>query len=336
MTLSFIEVMAHATYYVLNGHFLFQSSRLEKFNIRPFTKFVDDNRFVTLKAGFDGLVDESWHLTVDERGFRGDSVYSADGTPSIVFLGDSVPFGWGVLDNQTVPHAVGTILHDNHDPRGVINAAIPSYSLGQAISRYELELSGQYDIDVLFMQIYDPVSQLSILGHKWKPGSNWTNLSTSTKKYKEEPPLFSKYLATTNLIVGKLGLHPAIIREKIVFDTPYSPDDIETTKRFENYIDKQLDKFHQLASKNAVRKIIVAPVTVPKLSRQSMGDGRRKAISVLNTSLQQFAQRHDNVVFFDSISLLDAYADSEVYIDDCCHLSQFGAEVIAAKLAKLF
>jgi hypothetical protein len=95
----------------------------------------------------------------------------------IVFLGDSVPFGWGVEDNESVPSAFRRLVPPDRG-LGVINAAVPSYSLYQAVKRFEYEIAPRWPVAVVIVQVYDPVGQFLIWGRQWDEKMSWSSKDT--------------------------------------------------------------------------------------------------------------------------------------------------------------
>lgn len=74
-------------------------------------------------------------ITTDRRGFRSPEPDPAKKT--IAFLGDSIAFGYGVEDFETVPAR----LHASLDGRyNVLNAAVPGYNLKQEAATYETKI----------------------------------------------------------------------------------------------------------------------------------------------------------------------------------------------------
>src|SRR5215472_14647724 len=112
------------------------------FSVRAFTEFVPEERLVTMKKGYDLLLKEetgSWRITTNFLGTRVPPSFSSSSllttTPKFLFIGDSVPFGWGLDAEDSLPN----LLAQHHSAYIFINGAIPSYSLAQAVSRYEHE-----------------------------------------------------------------------------------------------------------------------------------------------------------------------------------------------------
>lgn len=81
-------------------------------------------------------------------------------------------------------------------------------------------------------------------------------------------------------------------------------------------------------------KILLLPVTIPKKSWSEMSKERKMAVRILNSTLEEYAHSSDNILYVDTISLFRDYDDKKIFIDECCHLSPFGAELQAKLIAK--
>ena len=95
-----------------------------------------------------------------------------------LFLGDSVPFGWGVNTDESLPY----LFADVHKDFIVINGAIPSYSSAQKVLRLETEFAALTNISHTYLQIYDPVSQYVLYGSRWSEDDNWTTEPTKRRE----------------------------------------------------------------------------------------------------------------------------------------------------------
>jgi lysophospholipase L1-like esterase len=89
----------------------------------------DDVVGYRLKTGFDGFY--PWTpVHTDEHGFRVGSRHRPSKKPAILFVGDSVTFGFGVLADDAYPQRFGERIGR---PDDVLNAAVPGYNLEQVL-----------------------------------------------------------------------------------------------------------------------------------------------------------------------------------------------------------
>src|SRR5262245_147521 len=99
-----IELGSQILFFVHKGYFLFQRRPSEEFNIRDFLVLTNDARGFTAIPNYINPSSGGWFLSFDAFGFRrGKQTTSSSSQPNIVFIGDSVPFGWGVSDHSSLP-----------------------------------------------------------------------------------------------------------------------------------------------------------------------------------------------------------------------------------------
>jgi hypothetical protein len=333
-----IEAGAQVIFFAYKGFFPVQRRPAEKFNVREFTVVTSDARGFTGIPHYTNPNYQGWFLSFDSFGFRrGKHTTSSSGQPNIVFIGDSVPFGWGVSDISSLPSKFFERLQENSIAFGVINAALPSYSLAQAVARYEQEIHGRMAVDIVYLQIYDPVSQLVARGSSWQPGDNWMNYPyRSTSFLSHFGAALSHYSAATAIVAGvasRLNIDFGGAKSGV---EKFDPDDVDTTSRVRAAVRADLERLLAMNKAEGVRQLIVAPLTIPTHSLNSYSHSRISAIELINQALRVFASSHsDNVIFADTISLLKKYPEADVFIDRCCHLSERGNGIIADYLMTL-
>lgn len=316
-------------------------SGIEMFNVRDFTERVGDQRYVTIKPNYrreftaaEGWGDKAWSLSTDAWGFRKGTHETNPACPNVGFIGASVPFGWGVSDNASLPSKTFNLLKAAADSRCVFSATIPSNALAQTVARYEIEILGKFKVHTLVMQVYDPVSQLMALGSDWQPEANWTNFPNYG--FQLESQSLERYSATLTIINNALRSWGWKSSRPSFLDL-FSPDDSATLQRFRMAVRKDLERLHELATKAGVQRLIVAGIAVPKKTRAapSFSEGRRVAIDTFNGELRAFAAAHSMTAYADTQSVLDLHPDEEMYVDECCHLSESGNSVVAQTLMPL-
>lgn len=87
-------------------------------------------------------------VRINERGLRG-GVVPFDRTPGrlrVLFLGDSITFGYGVTDDEVVTTRTSRLLAEAGRPNEVINAAVPAYNTAQEVEYYFKE-GARYSAD---------------------------------------------------------------------------------------------------------------------------------------------------------------------------------------------
>ena len=323
-----VEVTAQFLFLARYGNFVW-SQVTGGFNVRSFTRLVTDARHVTTIPNFSDPKYGGFGISTDAYGFRGGTQATRPDCPSVVFIGDSVPFGWGGPDRASMPSRLFDRLQNANDPRCVINAAIPSYSLFQAIARFEREILDEFKIDSVYLQIYDPVTQFVRFGAQWKPDMDWTTEPVAFASPKRE------YIASIAIARNALRRFGVLRGSGSEYFENFKPADRRSLDWYRLEIRGELERLHDLIVKANVKQLIVAPVTVPADAYQRLSEGRRIAIETINDELTQFAARHKDTSFLDTIELLKGYPGTEVFVDDCCHLSERGNDIVAEQLIKL-
>ena len=143
------------------------------FGLRPFvaaktTIFVEDRELGwRMKPGAAGEWGGIW-VRVNERGLRGPSVADARrrGVRRVLFLGDSVTFGFGIEENADVfPFQVGRTLEQALGVEvEIVNAGVGGYSPWQQLAFLRREgLAYEPDLIVLGFVLNDVTEKLSLI-----------------------------------------------------------------------------------------------------------------------------------------------------------------------------
>ena len=243
-------------YELAKGKFVWQR---EEFFIRDYEQLVNDERYVTAKPNYrnanyqDGTA--PWDIEIDSSGFRAGSNRVSKGGPNIVFIGDSVPFGYGIGSQDTVPSKLQDILVQRLDSRGVINAAFPSYSLDQAVHRYKYEIAGRYDIEVVILQNYYPASQFAMLGRDWDVSKNWVTYHEGKSTFS-----FLRYSALWHLF--------SYLYETYLIEKEAEQVDIDDQNAMDKYVASINASMHVLKreTEGRVKRVLVLPATPPPKS----------------------------------------------------------------------
>jgi hypothetical protein len=215
-------------------------------------------------------------------------------------------------------------LRNAGDPRCVINAAIPSYSLFQAVARFEYEVLGRFKIDSVYLQIYEPVWQFLQFGANWRPYMDFTTVPSWLTV--QQPEYIASIAIARNALIhfGVLAKH-----------TNFNSADRHSLDMYRLEIRRKLEHLHDLIVQANVKQLIVAPVTVPSGAYQQLREEHRIAIEAINDELRQFARRHEDTTFLDTIGLLKSYPDVDMFVDNCCHMTERGNDLVAGELTKI-
>jgi hypothetical protein len=275
----------------------------ETFPVDGNTRRVEDERSVVVIPNSGPF---------DANGFRKGTYSYSRKTDNIVFIGDSVLYGFKVEDHETVPSYFGKLLAGTHSTLGVINAAYPSFSLDQAIHRYIYEIKDKFPTRVLILQIYDPVMVFLGTLDKWNRRINWSNYQTVTnRKLAIHPPLsilkhssIFYFIVKSNIFAAEINHNLTEEEKEIIFTSGV----IESLKIFEE------------AVKGNVDLVVILPVTPPLKFRDEF-----KLVKVLNKQLRDFAISRDGFSYLDTWKLFVGN-DKQNFIDECCHLTPFGAQ----------
>ena len=330
-----VELANQIIFFAWHGQPVWSWAKVEQFNIRSFTRPVNDARFVTMKPNISTEIDEGWgvrpwSLSTDMWGFRNGTHSTKPDCMNIVFLGASVPFGWGVADKATLPSKVFDDLLAAHNASCVVNAAVPSYSLFQAVARYEHELRGKIRTRSLFLQVYDPVSQLLLLGRRWNPQANWT--TEPTFAFSNSLSRWSASFAILRLAFPAFGQGASNSGAEVL-----SLDDKVTLERFRRSVRQELEHLHEMLGADGVHQLILGSLAVPNHAREApwFSAARRYVIDMQNEEFRRFATAHRDVIYADTAALLNKLPDDEVFVDKCCHLTERGNALIAQYIVRL-
>lgn len=311
----------------------------KRFNIHRFTHLVGDDRVAVLTPGFRGEVlievadgeRRRWYLEIDQRGFRSGTDNGRRGRQVIAFVGDSVPFGWGIPDEATVPSRFEALLHRHGlGDMGVLNAAVPSYTLHQAVEHFQRVVAGRYPLHSVVFQTFDPALQFSILGENWNP-----RISSATRSRDSTRPL----LGPLEALLDKSVLFGAGLRLAYSAAQPSSgtgPITDAAWQRFDQANTNALVQLAEAARRHGARLLIVAVNPGPDPDAEYT-DRERQAIGHFNELLANFAATQAGVDFFDVAEVFRAHpARAALFLDPCCHLSEQGARVQAEQLLEWY
>lgn len=327
----FFDAFGNVVYFVYKGHPLWQRFDVESFRVRGFSKRVNDSRLFTARPNFGKDIPDS-DIIMDEFGFRQGLNTTKPDVGAIVFIGDSVPFGWNIPGEHSVPSQFYNLLVKKYDvPEerlSIINAALPSYSQRQSISRYRKEIKDRFPVSLVVLQTYEPAVSFAMFGRQWDPDDNWANhdiklseiknglyMARSVFKYS------SIYYVWSKRIYGRRD-------PRLTFRVDLA--DEAAFQRFRSLVTTELGDFASELRRDGIA-LVLLPEVVPQKNLSS-GPRLVHTRKALNDTLREFAQRHEGVSYLDVHDVLYSRREKDIFIDRCCHLSLEGSRVQADAL----
>ena len=321
------EAILQAHYRLTNGRWLCRSQDIFVIDyIAP----APDRREYTLKPGYAAK-----GLSVNKDGFRGKPIPPGDRAPLICVLGDSVPFGVEVRDEQAYPFLLQAELRKSGRRVNVLNAGVPSYNLRQAFERFRYEIAPRYRPALVIVQAANDVMLLTHYREKWTPDVTW---ATVRMKGGLDGSGFLARCALYHYAAAAAGIFPG--REK-EFHREHAPDRMAEGVR--ETLVEQLAYF---------RRLDIPVILLPndpfyysgpdknlnrKLKRwQEFAFYHRiwsRLVDRYNEVLAQAAVPGQRIYFFDSRTTMDARGREGLYAD-FIHLSPAGNALLAKALAE--
>lgn len=330
ITVILVETISFSFIKYLSDNRQFFKGR-ELFNIRDFTELVDKKKRVSLKKNFEIYYSEgreNWSVITSADRIRISSKeknlnkFDIKNKIKILFLGDSVPFGYGVHAEDSLPN----ILEQSNKNFISINGAIPSFEISEAIERLKIEFNNIKNLNYIYFHTMDPSTQYSYLGTKWVPGDSWTNKSKPILRQfnliEIKIPFYGEpytYTLIKRILVGK------------IFNLKFYKPDNNSDEKYKKYLETQLLEL-LITTKSIKAKLILSPVTIPGHVINDKDYYYLRAVDIFNNILREFAEKY-NIIYLDKISILSK--DSKNFIDNCCHLSKKGSEILSAELEKI-
>jgi len=320
------DIILQLGYRVVKGKFTWEVIFGHEIFVIDFLEPTGDERYVVPIKEYHRS--RKMGLETDKYGFRVGNGLPSTTEKNIVFLGDSVPFGWMLRGEETVPSLLGTFLKDSGDDRPIINAAVPSYSLNQAVYRYVYDISTKFPVEGVILQAYDPAQSFYTLKHEWDVTRNWFtgasrgDMGAIRQFVRKDNPL--RYSSWFYLYWRFSGFY----FQSVYNTSSYSDEDI---LRYRDSISHSLSVL--LENSSEVKYTILLPIVRPRQVLQKMSDVEAIPIDILNETFYSFAQNNPKVHFLDTRPLFGNYSDEEIFLDYCCHLTALGAK-LQAKLIK--
>lgn len=317
-----IDVILQGAYRITTGEYTWETiHKVEVYEIKYLDK-VNDERFVVPKKDY-----KDPDIQFDVNGFRVDGSIPSKTSKNVVFLGDSVLFGYNEKPQDTVPSRFASLMSSEGKKVGVINAALSSYSLNQAVYHYIYDVENKFPVSSIVLETYDPAENFFRLGHDWDVSKNWVSTSGDRR--------IGEIMHYSNSSLSYSSLYYIFWRYSGIYFKPANMTHY-TNADLQNYresIVKSLDLLLE-HSKN-VDQIILLPIAKPKKVYEGITLYEKEPIEVLNDVFVKYAASHPKVKFLDTRLEFQKYSDDEIYIDVCCHLTDKGS-LIEATIIKDF
>jgi hypothetical protein len=192
-TLLMGEIVLQANYRIKNQKWLWENTAFEVNYIIP----TNDSRQYTLRPDYydieQNMPINQWgeRITLQPENYE-------DTRNVIVCLGDSVPFGAGIGNNDTYPFYLAQDLENEGFKYYVINAGVPSYNLSQSFERLKLDVYNHVDakdVKVVTLQVSNDISMFMYYRENWTPELTWADV-----RFNFHPIPFSNQLAISHYI----------------------------------------------------------------------------------------------------------------------------------------
>ena len=292
---------------------------------------IDSNNFMNLKKNVKiksniSVFTDKNRLRVKEDGY----VTNLDNENSkIVLIGDSVPFGW----NLNYKDSIAGHLEILNDKFQIVNASVPSYSPEQSTKKFLNEFSKVKNIQFVYISNFNPIDLYLLFGNKWNEEINWSNYINFFFK----DLFFFKY--KTLPLWGEINFFKIMRKVYVMkyFEIPTNKSNKRTLESDKKIIDLYTDQLNKIKNMNYVNtKFIFTPILSPmhlKNNLNLLNDFEKSKINLINEiNLNLENYEHGNFIFLDLVSIMQDYNVSDIFIDNCCHLSSKGSEIIANKI----
>ena len=254
-----------------------------------------------------------------------------DNSNKIIFLGDSVPFGWDINYEDSIPGNFEKI----NKKFTVINAAVPSYTFKQSVDKFIEEFKNVKNINYIYISNFNPLDLYLMFGERWDESLNWSN----HQKFFTEDIFFYKY--TSLPIWGEISIFKVLRKIHVIkfFEIPENiiyQRNSDTDKKFIKYIINELERLSKNIHEDTI--VIFTPIVSPLNFykgnlEDKINNERLDLINKVNNSLKLYNK--NNFIYFDIIETLNSFNEQDLFLDDCCHITPFSALKIADNLNKL-
>lgn len=319
LVLAALDGTLQLIYRVKSGEFTWETiGKVEVFKVQ-YLQSVDDERYV-----IPDLEYRDDYIQFDQFGFRAGATTPSRTRKNIIFLGDSVPFGYGVKTEESIPNRVGARLRERGFDMSTVNAAVPSYSLNQSVYRYVYDIEGRFPVSVVVIQVYDPASNFYWFGADWDVTKNWYTTSAQLRsgeiKRRADNGLRYSFFYFVFWRYSGLYFRPAA-------HASYGDGDVN---RYEDSIRLSL---RTLLDHLNGSPVLLLPIVRPKDVMEHLSAEEKLPITKLNEIFRLFSTENPNVYYVDPSKAFNGYQDDEIFQDVCCHLTPKGLELESILIA---
>lgn len=321
------EAVLQIIYLRQNGQWLWENS---SFRI-GYTQPVADRRQYSLRQGYR---DQKAGITVDQMGFRKTQPSGDPHRPVVVCLGDSVPFGAGVRDDETYPAYLAQLLSSKGFAVSVLNAAVPSYNLRQSFDRLPMDVTAHYSLPRIALVAVNAANDISLLtyyGANWNPDLTWADVRWSGTW--NTRPHYQK-LATVYYLSDLIReANAGEVRSHRASQALNQASQTDQKTAMLNQVKRVLEGELAFYRTHAI-PVLLMPINPFYYQRSGqernpqLRDWQRfkgyvedwdDLISAYNDVLIEVTQRFDNTYFFDTRLVMDGQNRDEMYIDYIHH-----------------
>ncbi len=318
-----IEAGLQAVYRIRNGHWL---ARFETFRVEHLVA-THDKRQYSLKPGFS---DPQRGININPLGFRKTSQHAEPTAEHevIVHLGDSVPYGYGVRDEESYPAGLARLLQRQAVPLKVVNAGVPSYNFQQSIESFDKQVKAHFQPKIVTLQAANDIGLFLRHRDRWTPEVTWTPHRSELTEYLKRSALFVQVAAPlANLRRARLDHPPTDMLSHVEHITK---NFIERSIQSDTaVILMPIDPFYYQTA-NTDRNVQLARWESWKVASKGWAQLFDQFNEVLIRIVQQYSEP-DQVYFFDTRALLDELDRERLYADTI-HYSPEGNRIVATGL----
>lgn len=294
-----IELLLQLYFYFRHNYFLFNNP----FKINYINRTYDEREY-NLKKNY-----ESSLYRINKYGYRGKFFNN----PLILMLGDSVPFGANVRNNETHPY----YLYSEYGLE-VANGGIPSYTIWQSLERWKKDFKN-IKPKVVTIQAANDISLLSFYQSKWHPKLTWLDKRFSNI-YRYNIALFHYFNRIWHKLHKSKNKYCEVTNNKLI------------NKFFKN-ISASLDRAISYANEINVILIFI-PINpfyylndIEKSKKMKLWNkGSSQYYYIWNTLVKKtnFLMReksgdHPNVYYFDIVTEMDQRNREDLFVDVLHH-----------------